>query len=675
MLAVPRATAPPELKTISVAKWINGTVTAFDDARSPLEGLRTSGNVVLDQDGTVRPRPSLSLYGPQPVGTVLGQIFEFRKFTGLSAENWLISIQVVAGVAKVYIARGEDTTWTACTGKTYDTSARAHFLQLDDKVLVMNGVDSLSYLTVGGTTITAFVALGNPSAPTLSANTGLSGTDYNVYYAITANSTVGETTGSSALTVDVSTDRDLWDSGTKSIKIAWSAVESAQSYNVYCGVSADGGGTPTLYLIAAGLDSATLTFTDNGTRAQDLTRPVPTANSTAGPKATRGDVINGRVWLTGDKDNRDYVWRGGDFGFEFDFSPSNGGGYTPVGQGSKDLPVRALPFRSGQGDPRVTILTQGTNGSGRRFTLSPQTVTYSTSTFIVWQLTEDSGQDGTDSPDAVILYNNSIWYPSRDGFKTTGTKPQLQNVLSTDRISNTIDRDISTLSTSVMDRAVGIPFEGRLYFALPVISQTNNQIWVLDLDRNGAWMKPWSISADWMTLYNDNSGATHFLVLSGSVLYELSYRALTSDNGTAVPTSGNSGQIKFSSDGRIWGHLIKLTFVFLRPQGAINLTVSGKTEDSALAIVGGETFVARSSRAGWSEPRSGWSNSSFGRLRGWSEINEVPVSFNDATQEIDVEVDEDMQWFSYGWSTTDVGVDYNLSDVIATYVPVGFKDA
>ena len=57
---------------------MKGTVTAYDDGRTPTDGLKSSGNVYLDQDGTIRPRPSLTLYGPQPTGTVLGEIFPFR---------------------------------------------------------------------------------------------------------------------------------------------------------------------------------------------------------------------------------------------------------------------------------------------------------------------------------------------------------------------------------------------------------------------------------------------------------------------------------------------------------------------------------------------------------------------------------------------------------------------
>lgn len=678
MIPVPKtAIKTPNIKRVSVKNWLHGTVTAYDDGRTPTEGLRSSGNVILDQDGTIRPRPSLTKFGPQPTGTILGEVFEFRALSGLTMTNWMISLQNVAGTTKAYIAKGEDTSWTICNGKTYDNTASARFCQIGSKILIMNGVDNLSYLNIATSTVIPFTALSNPSAPTVVNNgsTDLTSgtTPLTIYYAVTANSTVGETAGSAVTSKAINADRDLWNPATQSLKITWPAVTSARDYNLYMGVSVDGGGTPVMYLISSGING--LTFIDDGSLPQDITHPIPVNNSTAGMKVSRGTVINGRPWLVGDKDNPFFVWRGGDYGYELDFTPANGGGFTPIGNGTKELPVKVMPFRDGKGTSQITVLCQGTSGRGKRYILTPDSLTVGSITISFYDVTEDNGQDGTDSPDGVILYNDSLWYPSRDGFKTTGTKPQLQNVLSTDRVSNTIQKDIPFLNNSAMGNCVGLGFEGRLYWALPVSSATsNNEIWVLDLDRQGAWMKPWNISASWMWLYNDNSGTSHFMILSGNVIYELSYTALTADNGTAFGTSGNSGQIPFSPDMREWGKLIQLVFVLLRPQGKINFTVSGRTEDSSLAVVGTSTYTSTSTRAGWSEPRAGWSDSTFGQLRGWSEIVTIPVSFNDATQELLIDVDENLQWYSYGWTTTDAGVDYNLSDVIAVFVPLGIKN-
>jgi hypothetical protein len=41
-------------------------------------------------------------------------------------------------------------------------------------------------------------------------------------------------------------------------------------------------------------------------------------------------------------------------------------------------------------------------------------------TIAYYDVMEDSGIDGTDSPDGVITYDNNIYYPSRDGFKYNG---------------------------------------------------------------------------------------------------------------------------------------------------------------------------------------------------------------------------------------------------------------
>lgn len=665
MSFTPKAITPPKIERISVKDFLSGTVTAYDDGRTPIKGLRGSGNVILDQDGTIRPRPSLVPYGPQPTGTILGEIFEFKNVT--TGKNWLATIQNVSGTAQLYIARGEDTSWTAVTGKTYSTTALAHFCQIGSKVLIMNGSDTLSYLDIPTTAVIPFTALTTPSAPTVTNNgsTDISGTTLNIYYAITANSTVGETIGSASTSKGVTIDRDLWDPTKHSLKVTWTAVTNAKSYNLYMAISAPGG-TPTLYLIKQNIDVNTLSFIDDGTYAQDTTHPIPTTNSTAGPIVSRGTVINGRVFLVGDSTNQYYVRYGGDYGFEIDFSPANGGGFVSVGNGTKELPVKVMPFRDGRGNSQITVLCQGTNGHGKRYVMTPDTLTIGTTQISFYDVTEDNGQDGTDSPDGVILYNDSLWYPSRDGFKTTGTKPQLQNILSTDRVSNTIQSDIKNLNNSSMNRCVGLGFEGRLYWALPVGSSSNNEIWVLDLDRKGAWMKPWSISADWMVLYNDNTGTTHFLVLSNNRIYELSYVALTADNGVAFSTLGNSGQVTFSDDSREWGKLIQLIFVLLRPQGNINFTVSGKTEDSSLATVGTGTFVPTTTIAGWSEAAWG--------TYAWSSFKAVPATFNGATQEVVVEVDEELQWYQYGWTTTDSGVDYQLSDVIAEFVKVGIKD-
>lgn len=667
MIPLPKTGPPPKIDRISLKDWLKGTVTAFDDGRTPIDGLRASGNVMLDQDGTLRPRPSLLRYGTQPTGTILGEIFEFVRVESNVPVNYMLIMQNISGTTKPAYSK-DGGAWTTINGKTFDNTAKAHFVQVDDKVMVMNGTDNLSYVDLPTLATIPYVTLSTPSAPTLTTKNGLSGTTFTYYYKITANSSVGETAASAALAQTVGATRDTWDPTTNNIIIGWTAVPSAVSYNVYVG---DVAGNETL--VASGING--LAFKDDGSLVQDITRVAPVGDSTAGPKVTRGTVINGQLFLTGDKDFPRYVRYGGSGISVLDLSPFNGGGYSEIGRGTKEFPVKVMSFRDGRGNPSITILCRGTNGSGKRYIMTPDSITVGDIVISFFSVTEDNGQDGTDSPDGVILYKDSLWYPSRDGFKTTGTKPQLQNILSTSTVSETIINDIKNLSSMYMDKCVGLANQGRLYWLVPVGSTSNSEMWVLDLDRKGAWMKPWSIAADWQMLYNDNTGTSHHIILKGNVILELTTSQATLDDGVAFSTNATSGFLKFSEDGLDWAKVIDVTFVLLRPQGSINFVVSGKTEDASLATVGTNSFVSNSTVAGWGE--AGWGGSpdlAIPQIFGWSNFEVVPLSYGDAQRYVTLEIDEELQWLGWELDTSGGGTEYQLADVIVRYVKIGVKD-
>lgn len=671
-----RPIAPPKIDRISIRDWLKGTVTAFDDGRTPTDGLRASGNMILDQDGTLKPRPSLIRYGTQPPGPVLGEVFEFvRAESGVNV-NYLLAVCLVAGVAKPYYAK-DGGSWTIINGKSYSTTANCHFCQVDNKVLIMNGSDNLSYMDIPTLAVIPFTAL-SAQGITSAVATVIGGAGITYYYVVTANSSFGETAGSTATSVAVTKERDVWASATEYVTVTWPANASATAtttYNVYLAtVNPASGGTATL--IASGISG--LTYRDDGTAAQNINVAAPLGDSTAGAKVTRGSVINGQVFLVGDADNIRYVRFGGYGADVLNFSPYNGGGWVELGRGTKEVPVRVIAFRDGRGNAQITVLCRGTNGTGKRYLLTPNTATIGETVISFFDVTEDNGQDGTDSPDGVILYQDSLWYPSHDGFKTTGTKPQLQNLLSTDTVSETIITDIARLNNKYMDKCVGLAYQRRLYWAVPNGSSTNNEIWVLDLARGGAWMKPWNISASWMSLYNDNSGSTHHLVYSGGVLYELSDAQAMNDDGSSFPVNATSGLIKFSDDGLVWAKVIDITFILLRPQGAINFTVAGKTEEAELQSVGSGSFVASASVAGWGE--AGWGGSPEAisphkpQIYGWSDFSVIPVSYADTQRLVTIEIDEELEWITWELDANSVGTNFQLGDVIVRKVDVGVKD-
>lgn len=777
-IPTPKSIKPPKIRTQPTDDWKKGVISAFDSGRTPLGGLRTSENTILEQDGVISDRPSLVLWGPQPTGEVLGELYQYRSIVGTTTTNRLISMQKVTrneiqtltitgaptggtftltydgqttaaiaynaaasavqsalealsnievgdvactggalpgsavhieftgtlaqtdvaaitstdsltggtspataiaetkkggtSVGRIFTALPEDTAWTEVTSPTvtdYSNSARAHFRQHASKVVITNGVNELSYYDIENDEIIQFTALDDATAPTLDTN-NVTGTSYSVYYAVTANSSVGETAGAQ-LKVQVAKPRELWaDDGTENVIIDWATVTGVKSWNVYVAVTADGDDNPRWGLLATGISADTLTFTDtgvSGTGAPNFFHPLPTTNSTAGPKATHSEIINGRIWLTGDANNPYYVWYGGDFEYELDFTPANGGGFVNVGSGSREIPVKVWNFRTGPGEPIIKCVTRGINGNGKRYSISSSTLSFGNSTFVVWSAVEDYGFSGTDSPDALLVYGNNTYYPSRDGFKTIGTKPQLQNLLSIDGITDTIMPDLDFLNQDYMSGAVGEGFENRLYFALPIGATYNNQIWVFDIQRDGAWLKPWSVQADWLTVIADNEGRSHFLVVQDSTIYEFSRATSTNDNGTAFATSGTSGFIKFTDSGQEWARLIKVIITVLRPRGRINFTVDGFTSKGKVERIGAESLneTRLSTIAGWGE--NGWSKI------GWSRPRAVPNISSVASKEVEIKINKDVQFWSWNWNTTDKNVRYSISRVVPVSIDIGVK--
>lgn len=676
MIAPPRAAKPPKITTTDITSWTSGYVSAFDDGRTPATGLRDATNLILTQDGVPRPRPSLQRFGPQPIGTILGRTYEFKQSVGGVNTNWLINLQNVGGTVSAYVAKPEDATWTQVTGATFSTESNAHYSQIADKIIVLSGKDKLCYFdisTVDTTpTITTFDPIDNVGQPTIANNgsdniTTATTLPYTLYYAVTANSTIGQSTGTFASQA-VSIERSSWDKTKNSLSISWTKVTGAASYNVYCAVQADGAGTPSLYLLAGELSADNNTWVDDGSIQLNTIAPMPTANGTDGPTVKYATVINGRLWAWGSQDEPYKIFYGGNYQHELDFSTAFGSGWFILGNGTTEVPSVVWNFRSGQGDPQIKVLTKGLNGSGKRYTVTPQTISLGDQSTTFWQASEDYGFTGSEGPDGLIVYGDSTYYPSRDGFKTTGTKPQLQNLLSTDGVSDTIINTLAQINWNAMENCIGLGFEERLYWCVPVGKDYNSQVWVLDLQRGGAWMLPWTIAATDMLLIEDNAGATHHCVVQNNTLYELSYKTFCNDDGTPFTTSGATGLNYFSKDGREWARVIRLVAEVLRLQGALDFTVYGYTNKKQLIPVGTGHIDATTQTAGYGWSENGWST------YGWSEFNDVPDQTTEPSTDVDIKIGKKLRYWSLNWSATQPNTDYTMSKFITEQINIGVKN-
>lgn len=669
MIKPPKSTPPPSIKTVSIKDWSKGYMSSLEEGRMPNGGLVRMMNAELSQNGTVRPRNGLKRYGNSVGGNILGA-YEFVKVEGNSRSNHIAAVAKTAAAerANLFISENDGLNWTKVEGADFHPQARCRFLQAAGKIIITNGEDFNAIYDIEKNELYRNKEVPNVTEVKAEA-TGLTGENVTYCYVVTAVKN-GETARSEVAKVQVSKPREEWvgdiaDKNKEFVKISWKKVD-ADKFIIYTGL------TPTtvryLTVVPNSGEGDHQSYIDTGRINTNANSSPPNSNSTRGVRTKRAELIAGRIYLIGDTDDLSRVTYGGQGRDDmFDFSAFSGG-WIRLSPGTKEIPMAIKAFRNGRGEAVPMVFFSSTNGVGSLKYIQNSTTNVGNQMIVWQQVIEDNGRDGTDAPDAMAFYANSIYYLSKAGFNTTGTKPQLLNVLSTDKISDGIKKDVDLLNNNHIHKALGIEFGGRLYFALPVGSNELNQLWILDLVRGGAWNLPWMIEGiSDMFVYGGKDGVSRLLLAIGDQLYEMSSRSHADGDKPFVVDIG-SGAVKFSNDGSMWAHVVAVTFTLLKPKGKIRFSVNGKTEDSPLTTLVDfeKDFRTKQVQTGWGDA-DGW-----GDKDGWGDVGERDDSEQGEVRvSITKDIDEVVNYLTYNISSSSSETDYELSDVIIQCVNVG----
>lgn len=566
---------------IHQTEFAKAYVSTIANSRRPQNSLSDMTNMELTQDSIVRPRPPLIRYGTQPAYTVIGR--GAYRYNGSRGQLFMFN---VAGTGKIYY-QVDGGAFTAITGtNAYSSTAWAGFRQSKNRVYVFNGTTNLSYIDLTTMATVEYTSLATPSAPTGTAAAGLtSGTKpFNYYYKVTANNAVGESAASAASTaVNVNTIRDNW-TAANSVTVTWSSVAGATSYTIYSGDD-----TNYLKEIVTLSNLSTLSYTDDASLTLNPFKEAPSSNSTQGAVFTWMYADTKDATLYGvTSDNKVYYSAPG----TGDFSSLNGGGYAIIDEGGDTLVNFVDGFRTGKGDPVISISARGGAGKGKLYHFTFSTATYGSQTLTFPSITEANGQSGTYSPRATVKARDSLYYPTGDAFKTTGTSQNIVNILTTNTISQGILPDVENLSLAYLDKASGVEYQDKIYFSLPVGSTTNNQIWILDLSRKNAWILRWPINAVDIWLYEDNAGMPHLCVLVDNVILEFTRAGsqTTTDDGVAFSTRCAFSSLVWDKDGISLGNIHNQYFKLLSPVGSIQVNTYGLTKRGATISTGSDTY-------------------------------------------------------------------------------------
>ncbi|MCK9461457.1 MAG: hypothetical protein M0R80_17645 [Proteobacteria bacterium] len=556
-------------------------------------------NMELTQDNIPRPRPPLVSYGTQPTDTVIG-----RGKYRYGGKRGLLFMMNTGGVGKIYYQEDGGAFTLVGGANAYDPSAWAGFVQSKNRVYVFNSVNKLTYIDLATWATVEYVALDTPAAPSGTGSTNLiSGTKpHNFYYKVTANNAVGESAASAASTaVNVNSIRDDLDSAAaiaKTVALTWSAVAGATSYTLYWGESVDG----LFYEIITLSGLTTLAYTDDGSQTANPFKTAPESNSTEGPIFTwlYNDSKNSQLYGVADGNKLYYSASFSAVDRAADFSPLNGGGSFEIDGGGDSVLNFVDGFRTGKGDPVITCSSRGSAGKGKLSHVTFEQATYGDQVIVFPNIIEASGQSGTYSPRATVKVKDALIYPTGDAIKTTGTSQNIVNILTTQTLSTLIEPDINRISLGSLDKAVGVEYQEKVYFALPVGSTENNEIWYIDMARKNAWVLRWTVAAKDLWLYEDNNGLPHLCALVGNKILEFTRAGSqnTTDDGVAFRTRCAFSSLVWDKDGIILGNINKQLFKFIQPKGSIQVNTLGLTKRGSTASTGTDTFTTETSFSG-----------------------------------------------------------------------------
>mgnify|MGYP006136729979 CR=1 FL=1 len=678
-----------DIQIKDIDSWKRGQISYFSRSRLQEDALKTAYNVIFDYDAIVRPRGSFNESGipDLPEGlTPLGCDFAFKR---ADESEGLLNVFSDGTEAHLYVLKADLSSWEKFDSLTFDKDKIWSFAQIAGVVVIGNGDINTTYYEINTNTLKQLTRVDDPITAPTATTAGFSGTNaIDYYYRVAFNGIGGSTKMSPWVKISSSTIRDTWGNA-KSVVLNINGLTidpDAVSWNAYVAAVSTGTGAPTddEYLkIAENLPVTQKNHTDTGAITY-LDQKPPVENSTEGIKAWYYTNISGRLWAIG---NDGLVYWGGDIGNELYFGSANGADSYTISDNGIEKPMAVVLGRDNAGTTCINLLTRTQAGQGAIWdvyatvnSITANGQTFSTGTY---QFKKREGNDGTDAPFSVIHENNNAYYLSMDGFKSTGVKPNVSGIQSTDIISSAIRDRVLNLSQSNLSGTYAAYYDENLFWNIAYGSDKNNEIWVYDILHGGIW-SIWRIESDcifrWASAGNQSPS---LYIRQGNKLLRYYKNSHThADLGGTFESYIESGLIPFSKTNLEWVHLLRNIWQFDQAVGVITLVVnvhSAKGDILKTDIIPfNQSNTSTAATSGWDAIKANGTLRSEGTwgTRSWEETLADLLGFKDPSdKKISQKIRKNAAYISFSVQADTKDTYYELShlSMLFTYIGVGVE--
>lgn len=676
-----------DIQVKDINNWKRGQISYFSKSRLQEDALKTAYNVIFDYDAIVRPRGSFVESGIPDLASglkPLAQDFAFKRPDGTEG---LLNIFTDGTNAYLYVLKTDLTGWTQFV-TPFDKTSQFSCAQIAGVVVFGNGIDKFSYYDIATNTLKQLTKVDDPTGTPVATPVGFSGTNaLDYYYRVFYTGVGGTTKMTPAVKVSSSTIRDTWGTS-KSVIIDTTAFvidPNAQGWGVAMAVVSTGAGAPTdgeYLLISDTLPITQKQYTDTG--AITLLQSAPIENTTEGIKAWYFTNISGRLWAIGADG---VIYWGGDIGKELYFGSANGSDSYTISSNGIEKAMAITLGRDNSGTTCINLLTRTMAGQGAIWDVYATTnsitangQTFSTGTY---QFKKREGNDGTDAPWSVIHENNNSYYLSMDGFKSTGVKPNISGIQSTDIISSAIRDRVLNLNGTSLAKTYAAYYDETLYWTVAYGSETNNEIWAYDILHGGIW-SIWRFAADsifrWASTKNESPSL--YARQGNKLLRYYKNSHSHADYNGVFDSYIESGLIPFSEDNLTWVHLLKAIWQFDQAVGTINLTVNIHSKNGNIIktnpIPFNSSVNSQIFSSGWDAIRAKASGSSRGAWnnRSWDETLADLLGFKDPSdKKVSQKIRKNAAYISFSIRANTRDTYYELShlSLLFTYIGNGIE--